>query len=414
MMYTFLNLKALFLLVLTGLFFSACSKETNKDIEPEKSVNYYALLTGDMTTSPFAGYLTTYTEVPSGSIDNVKSGSLSIQTNGMREGDRWVFKRTSLAAQGKDDLVRYAVDAAGKMKEDGRISSGQNSNYCIYNDTLGFYVDADRGLLKIQKFNPSSMQRTGDIDLSAVRDTKYGYQDVGSCLIVAKEGKLYADIFSDEKTKKGNFFINKPSGFVQLAVIDIASGKYEKTIRYDGISYIGYPGNENQMWALGDDGALYLCSHGFGATGAINGSAIVRIKKGTADFDKNWIIRANDYTPGTSFGTVCVKDGKLYTAMSSRALDFKTLLTDVSYSYYSFDKENITQGPAKISDIPLTTYPFMCAQAITVIDGNVYFRVVNNTDKNGYYVLEKNHAARQAFNVASGGVVWGFCQLKVK
>lgn len=411
-MCTNLNLKVLFLLVVTGLFFFACSEEPNRD--PEKSVNYYALLTGDMTTSPFFGYLTTYTEIPSGSIDNAKSGSLSIQTNGMRGGVRWIFKRTSLATEGKDDLVRYSVDANGKMKEDGCISSGKNSNYCIYNDTLGFYVDSDRGLFKIQKFNPSLMQRTGDIDLSTVKDTKYGYQDVGSCLIVSKEGKLYVDIFSDEKTKKGNFFINKPLGFVELAVVDIASGRYEKTIRYDGISYIGYPGNENQMWTLGDDGALYLCSHGFGATGAINGSAIVRIKKGTTEFDKNWIIKADDYTPGTSFGTVCVKDGKLYTAMSSRALDFKTLLTDASYSYYSFDKENITQRPTKISDIPLTTYPFMCTQAITVIDGKIYFRVVNNMDKNGYYVLENNYTVKQAFNVSSGGVVWGFCQLKVK
>ena len=138
-MCTNLNLKVLFLLVVTGLFFFACSEEPNRD--PEKSVNYYALLTGDMTTSPFFGYLTTYTEIPSGSIDNAKSGSLSIQTNGMRGGVRWIFKRTSLATEGKDDLVRYSVDANGKMKEDGRISSGKNSNYCIYNDTLGFYVD---------------------------------------------------------------------------------------------------------------------------------------------------------------------------------------------------------------------------------------------------------------------------------
>jgi hypothetical protein len=258
------------------------------------------------------------------------------------------------------------------------------------------------------------MERSGDIDLSAIRDQQYGYQDIGTSLIVAKEGKLYVDIFSNKENEKGNFFINEPLGFVQLAVVDIASGKYEKTIRRENISYIGYPGNENQMWGLGDDGALYFCSHGFGATGAINGSAIVRIKKGDTDFDKEWIIKADDYTKGTSFGTVCVKDDKLYTSMSSQALAFTTLLTDVSYSYYAFNKENIAQGPTKISDIPLTTYPFQCAQSITAIDDKVYFRVVNNADKNGYYVLGDNNTATQVFNVASGGVVWGFCKLVVK
>ena len=274
--------------------------------------------------------------------------------------------------------------------------------------------DSDRSLLKIQKFNPSTMARTGDVDLSDIRDTQYGYQDVGTSLITAKEGKLYVDIFSNTGEQKGNFFTNTPLGFVQLAVVDIATGKYEKTIRREGISYIGYPGNENQMWSLGDDGALYFCSHGFGATGAINGSAIVRIKKGSSDFDSDWIIKADDYTKGTSFGTVCVKDNKLYTLMSSQALAFTSLLTDVSYSYYSFDKENIAGGPTKISNIPLTTYPFQCAQAITAIDDKVYFRVVNNSDQNGYYVLGDNNTATQAFNVASGGVVWGFCKLVVK
>lgn len=410
----YFRITPLILSILSVIFLSACSDNNDSPNGDGNSNNYYALLTGDMTTPPFVGYATAYTEMPSGNINNIKTGSLGIQTNGMQGAGKWIFKRSSLASQSKDDLIRYAINAAGNLVEDGRISSGLNSNYFIYNETLGFYVDADRSLLKIQKFNPSTMQRTGDIDLSAIRDQEYGYQDVGTSLIVAKDGKLYVDIFSNKDEKKGNFFTNSPLGFVQLAVIDIASGKYEKTIRRDNISYIGYQGNENQMWTLGDDGALYFCSHGFGATGAINGSAIVRIKKGETDFDKNWIIKADDYTRGTSFGAVCVKDNKLYTIMSSQALDFRTMLTDISYSYYAFNKENISQGPTKISDIPLTTYPFQCAQAITVIDNKVYFRVVNNADKNGYYVLNNDNKATQAFNVTSGGVVWGLCKLVVK
>lgn len=407
------KINTLIVLLLFALFLSACSDSNDDPIDEKKSSSYYALLTGDMTTSPYVGYVTTYTEMPSGVIENIKSGSLAMQSNGMQSFGKWIFKRSSLASQSKDDLVRYSVNEAGNLVEDGRISSGLNSNFYIYNETLGFYVDTDRGLLKIQKFNPSTMERTGDIDVSAVRDLKYGYQDVGTCLIIAKEGKLYVDVFSNKDEKKGNFFTNSPLGFVELAVIDIASGKYEKTIRRNGISYIGYPGNENQMWNLGDDGALYLCSHGFGATGAINGSAIVRIKKGDSDFDHEWIIKADDYTKGTSFAAVCVKDNKLYTVMSDKALSYGTLLTDVSYNYYSFDKENISRGPSKLSDIPLTTYPFQCAQAITVIDGKVYFRVINNADKNGYYVLDNNNSVKQAFNVASGGILWGFCKLVV-
>lgn len=409
------KISTLLFLFTIGLLSSSCSD--NDDNNPkEKTTNHYVLLTGDMTTSPYSGYATVYTEIPSGNIDNIEPHSLGIQSNGMQSFGKWVFKRSSLgkSESSKDDIIRYSLNASGNLFIDKYFSSNSKTNYYIYNETVGFYTDSEKGLLKIQTFNPSIMQRTGEIDVSAVRDTKYGYQDVGTSLIAAKEGKLYVDITSNKENKKGNFMTNTPLGFVEVAVIDIASGTYEKTIRFEGISYIGYPGNENQMWTLGDDGSLYFCSHGFGATGATNGSAIVRIKKGETDFDKGWIIKADDYTKGTSFAAVCVKDNKLYTIMSSKAIAYSTIFTDVSYSYYSFDKENIAKGPTKISDIPLTTYPFQCAQAITAIDNKVYFRVVNNTDKNGYYVLDSDNKVKQAFNVTSGGVVWGFCKLVVK
>lgn len=138
------KMNALFIMFITGIFLSACSDNDDTPTVQKGITNYYALLTGDMTTPPFVGYATTYTEIPSGSIDNVKSGSLAIQSNGMQSFGKWVFKRSSLANQSKDDLIRYSVDASGNLIEDGRISSGLNSNYYIYNETLGFYVDADR------------------------------------------------------------------------------------------------------------------------------------------------------------------------------------------------------------------------------------------------------------------------------
>ncbi len=399
-----------FLWMMAGAMFSSCSDDKNDPEVEDEGKSYYALLTGDMTSSPYAGYITTYSEVPSGTIDNVQAGSLAMQTNGMRYYSPWAFKRTSWASQGKDEIIRYAVNASGNMEESGRITSGENSNYYIHDESNGFYIDLDRGLLKIQKFNPSTMLRTGEIDLSGLRNEKYPYQDVGTNILASKDGKLYADVFYNTTDIKGNFFQNTPLGFVELAVIDVATGKYEKSIRNENINHIGYPSNENPMWSLGDDGALYFCSHGFGATGA-GGSAIVRIKKGETGFDKNWIIKADDLTQGTSFGTVCVDNGKLYTQIGSKPLSYRGLLTDAIYDYYVFDKENPSAGATKIAGVPQTTYTFQCGQSIMAIDGKVYFRVVNNDDQNGYYVLGDNNTATRAFNVASGGIVWGFAKL---
>ncbi|MBV7441847.1 TonB-dependent receptor plug domain-containing protein [Weeksellaceae bacterium TAE3-ERU29] len=165
----------------------------------------------------------------------------------------------------------------------------------------------------------------------------------------------------------------------------------------------------NQMWVLGDDGALCFCSHGFYPQGA-KGSAIIRIKKNETDFDKNWIVKADDYTQGTTFGNVAVKDGKLYTAIGSEAVNFKTIGTASIYDYYEFDVNNIAKGGTKIKGLSPTQYAFQNGHTIVNIKGDLYFNVSNNDGLNAYYKLE-NGTAKMAFNVKKGGRIVGFASL---
>lgn len=405
-------------LILAGLLtFSSCSS-SDDDIKKEPTTtttttNNYVLLTGDLTASPYVGYISTFSSLPSGDFSNIKEGSLSVKANGIKYYGKWIFQRLQLGrVQSTDDgILRYSLDSKGNMVQDGEIK-GMSSNFYIYNDTTGYYADTNRGLLKLQVFNPSTMQRTGEIDLSAVATSQYGpYQSVASSLIVAKNGKLYVDIIYGTKEGKGSFLLEDAKGFVDIAVIDIATMKYEKTIRDKRINSVGYPGNANQMWAIGDDGALYLCAHGLGKTGATNGSAVVRIKANETDFDNNWIIKSDNYSSNTSISTVAVKGGKLYTSWGAKPLSYAGMLTDVTYSYYAFDVENLSAGPQKIANTPETTYSFQNAQNITVLDNNVYFRTVNNAKTNGYYVLDGTNSAKPAFNITSGGIVWGIAKL---
>jgi len=414
----FLKLGKISAFVLAGLLtFSSCSSsddDSGSTTIPETKTNDYVLLTGDLSVSPYVGYLSAFSALPEGDFSNIKEGSLSVKANGIKYYGKWIFQRLQLGrVQSTDDgILRYSLDANGNLIQDGEIK-GMSSNFYVHNETTGFYADTDRGLMKLQIFNPSTMQRTGEIDLTSLSTTEYGpYQAVGTHFIATKNGKLYADIVYGSLTGKGSFSIDDPRGFVDVAVIDIATLKYEKTIRDTRINYIGYPGNANQMWAMGDDGALYICSHGFGKTGGTNTSAIVRIKADETDFDKNWIIKASDYSTNSSISTVAVKDGKLYTSWGSKPLTFTGLTGDAIYDYYSFDKENITAGPQKIANIPSTTYSFQNAQNITTINNKVYFRVVNGNGNNGYYVLDGTNSAKQAFNITSGGVIWGLAKLK--
>lgn len=404
-------------LVMAGLFaFASCSSDDNSGSEPTKpeetNKTSYAVLTATLGVQPFVGYLTNYAKMPEGNLDNIQKGSLQVKGNGIKAYGEWVFQRLQLGRTSSPDdgILRYTINPDGSLVESGRIT-GMSSNFYVHDKTTGYYADAGRSLLKLQIFNPSTMQRTGEIDLSAVEDKKAEYQAVGTNFIAAKEGKLYVDIITGTQKGKGNGMTDPARGYVQIAVIDIATAKYEKTIKDTRISFVGYPGNANQMWSTGEDGALYICSHGFGVDGSTNGSAIVRIKKGTTDFDNKWIVNVNDYMKDATVGSVTEKGGKLYTAWGDKAFVYGDILGTANFTYYAFDKENIAAGPKAVEGIPASTYAFQDAQAISTIDGKVYFRVVNNKDYNGYYVLGSDNVAKPAFNIGKGGNVWGLVKL---
>lgn len=387
--------------------FTSCRKDDNPT-PPVSEKEHFVVLTSDFNSPGVPGYMTVYNEFPSGEIENnIQQGSTSSRGNGFQYYGDAIFQRVKLARNetGEDGIKSFVMDASGKLKENGFISASA-ANYHVYKKDLGFYFDADRGLLKIQIFNPSTMQRTGEIDLSEIRNTKYEYQSVGESIIVSKGDKLFVSITYGTNTGKGSFFKDPALGFAELAVIDIPSKKFEKVIHTDKVSYLGYPGNSNQMWTMGDDGALYFCSHGFSPTGA-KGAAIVRIKKNDTDFDTNWVINADDYTPGTTFGTVAVKGGKLYTQVGSAPMNFDGILTDVIYDYYEFDSENPSKKGKKIEALPATKYAFQNAQTIVNIKDKLYFNINDNNGLNAYYSLD----GKKIFDIKKGGRIMGFARV---
>src|SRR5690606_37848350 len=88
---------------------------------------------------------------------------------------------------------------------------------------------------------------------------------------------------------------------IHVAVIDLASNSYEKSITYPqtgGIAYI----NDNEMYSRDENGDLYIVTQGRSALGGK--SKIIRIKASETDFDKNWEINMDDITEGGKFVTV--------------------------------------------------------------------------------------------------------------
>lgn len=397
------------LIFLSGtLLFAACKKDSDKTEEPVQTENQYVLMTtaGPFGSSLQGGYFGTFANLPSGNITNISTNSLQIKNAfGFRSYGKWFFNQYNTA--GDAGLQKYTVGQNGKIVESGFLANAQPS-YCIVNETQGFYLDPERGLLKIQSFNPSTMQRTGEIDLSSLKKDGIEYQVIGKHTLATKEGKLYAGITYGTIARQG--YGDDVVNYVEFAVIDIATGKLEKTIKYDGLKSIGWGSSGNKMWTLGDDGALYFYATDLG--NAFQNSSIIRIKKGESDFDKNWILKSNDYTSKSTFATALVKNGKLYTQFASVPLapDFSNL-QQIIWEYYVIDLS--TKVRTKIAGMPKVFYAWGSNDAITEINGKIYFWVSNPAEKiEGYYELGDNNTAKQVFNVKDGGMIWGFVKLK--
>jgi hypothetical protein len=260
----------------------------------------------------------------------------------------------------------------------------------------------------IQTFNPSSMQRTGQIDLSSLSQTGVEYQVVGKHILASKEGKLYVSVTYGTTALQG--YGDNLLNYALLAVIDIAANKLEKTIQYNGIKGLGWGSSANKFWTLGDDGALYFYYTGFDE--GISNSTIVRIKKGETDFDKTWVLKADNLQNHSTIATALVKNGTIYIQLPSVELkpDFSNL-ADPMWDFYAVNIN--TLKATKITGMPHTRYVHSNEQGIVQIDGKIYLWMANATTKeNGYYLLnESTNTASSAFNVTDGGLVSGFIKL---
>src|SRR5690606_27733932 len=155
------------------------------------------------------------------------------------------------------------------------------------NETTGFYWDAAEPL-KIQKFNPTTMTNTGSLDFATVvnqrgaNETAIKFRAIGQKLLAIKNGKLFANITYGkvDGTQSGFFDDFFPDTYI--AVIDVATGTYEKTIEIEdagGITYI----NDNRMYDFDTNGDLYIVTQGKQPQGLGSKSKIVRIKANDTD-----------------------------------------------------------------------------------------------------------------------------------
>ena len=398
----------------------SCSKDSTGPTPVDPSAkDKYVLITMSENNLQKPGFATSFDAMPSGNI--VNNGSNSFQGLGF---GGWRPYQNQLLKMFNSQTNELGIDQL-LLDENGKISAGKfiaannntngSGNFVIENDTKGYYWDG-AAPLKIQTFNPSTMSRTGDLDFTAaVNERGQGnseilFRSIGQKFLAIKGGKLYANI-SYAKTngpQKGFFDDYFPD--VYIAVIDIPTGKHEKTIKIEDTGSIAYI-NDNNMYDFDSNGDLYIVTQGRSAVGGK--SKIVRIKAAETDIDKTWSLNMDEIQEGGKFVSVFAKDGKITTVIPNAKLTggpTGNINFENVWEFYQIDIAS--KQRTKITGVPAVTNPGAAFCAIE-IDGKVLLRVnTKDGSQNGYYELNGT-TAKSLFNVTAGGSVSGLYKIKV-
>lgn len=393
-----------------------CDK--NDDPLEDPKDEKYVIITMSENTLTKPGYATAFNTKPAGNISNIGTGTLQgMGMGGWRPYKNWLFKMFNTAANEKG-IERLHVAANGTITSRSFLKTNNtingSGNFVIQNETSGFYWDADKPFM-IQKFNPTTLSRTGEMDFEAnIKKTDAGInnQSIGQHFLAVKNGKLFADVHYGKNTGAQSGMFDDFFSGIYVAVIDIATGAYEKTISYDntgGITYI----NDNEMYSFDTNGDLYIVTQGRSAIGGK--SKLLRIKAAATEFD-SWEINMDDIMTGGKFVSIYANNGKLYTTIPTVALTggpAGNINFSEIWGFYVIDAA--TKARTKISGIPAVTNPG-AAYGTQQLDGKIVFRVnAPSQNINGYYELNSaGTGAASLFNITEGGSVSGIYKVEVE
>ena len=391
------NTGALFLISLS-VFLTACDKDNDEPTQPEAAVNYALMVTGGTSPNQTTYFLGTK-ELPTGSVGT--STAAEFTSSGMMFKYGKCAYVTTFGAPAT--LRKYSFDPQGKPTELASfIMQGLKTFGAVdfISETEAYAAsNGYGGVPKLVKFNPTTMQITGTIDLSSL-EKKNATQ-------VFYLGMTHRDdqIFMGCNYQNG--FSNLADS-VYVAVISRTSGKVEKLIS-DGRTGMIWTAGTASGFAAGslvqdENGDIYVQGTGNGTTVP---SGVIRIKKGSSTFDKDYFLNLKSATGSDCLGLMYYGNGKALTCRSEDANNYPFDGNTPSYTYYKVDlTAKTSQGPLS-KDIP----PIFSSAFTSKWDDQTVYVNVPAAASNSVYALDiKSGSVKKEFGLSSG-ICNGFAKL---
>lgn len=183
-----------------------------------------------------------------------------------------------------DILLKYTRGADKKLSKTGELvmdANSQPTSIVIVNETKAYVALMARA--KILVINPSTMEKTGEID---IKDYGVGDSNPDANQMVVRDGKLFVALAQ----MVGGFFPAADRAKVDVLVIDVTSNTVEKMITEEStaMSQPTRPLESNKYMFTDEKNDIYMiCEGGFGGLQGHN-CGILRIKSGETEFDTSY------------------------------------------------------------------------------------------------------------------------------
>lgn len=255
-------------LIMTALFITACDKDN--PTSPADSGKHKFLITNVVGES---SYLGTFKDLEQKNIDNKDSYEHYKGVKPVIYEDMIFLTEYMMG----DIIHKYIRDGNGKISPAGTLSMSAGSIIAeiIFVDKNKAYVIMS-GLGKLAIINPTTMKKTGEIDLTqyAVGDNN---PDPGAAII--RDGKLFVALNQLKSMMSAH-----DSAYV--AIIDIATETVDKVIIDSRVTSIGNDYNSGVFMDENND--IYFYGEALSGYQPDAKEGFLRIKNGETDWDPNY------------------------------------------------------------------------------------------------------------------------------
>ena len=414
------------------LVWTGCSSDDNTKPEPSlpptgKEAHYFVMTLAEGKGPIKNGFLKSYAELPSGTIDNATGNTTAAGgMGGYRQyGDRVyrMFDDNNARSLGQFVFNDQGFYTTKSITVEPKIAG--SGNFTLANDhQTGYYFEGAQPTA-IQIFDPITMSKKGQLgdyttqiqQLEATLQlTGVNFRAIGQHFLAVNGDKLYADItFGKNQGAQGGMF-DGVSSDVHLAVIDLKTGAWIANTAVKNTGNSAFV-DENPLYYFDEHNDLYFITQGIKTGGLGDHSKIARIKNGANQVDTTWELDFNtlfSQVASGKFSTIFVEKGKIITLVNEVTLaDPQSINLTPIWKYVVIDIQTKAITPIAIEGVGLVETP-AAALGVSKIDSKRFIRVVSDT-KLGFYELSSDFlTAKPAIAIGKGGKPQGLFKVNRK